>query len=110
MPSDTKPSYLQVHSALEEILGDDLHAKRVTSLAHATLGVIQAGSLAVCMIGHGLAAARDGSSKHATKQVDRLLSNSGIDVDAILARWIPFVLGEETRHQRRHGLDRLRRR
>jgi hypothetical protein len=94
VPSDTKPSYLQVHSALEEILGDDLHAKRVTSLAHATLGVIQAGSLAVCMIGHGLAAARDGSSKHATKQVDRLLSNSGIDVDAILARWIPFVLGE----------------
>ena len=28
-----------------------------------------------------------------TKQVDRLLSNEGIDVDALLARWVPFMVG-----------------
>ena len=27
--------------------------------------------------------------KHAVKQVDRLLSNSGIDVWDIFARWVP---------------------
>ena len=42
------------------------------------LGVLRSASLAVCMIGQGLAAARGLSPgrKHATKQVDRLLSNS----------------------------------
>jgi hypothetical protein len=31
--------------------------------------------------------------KHATKQIDRLLPNSGLDVDALFAVWVPFVLG-----------------
>ena len=31
--------------------------------------------------------------KHAIKQVDRLLSNSAINVDDILVRWVPFVIG-----------------
>jgi hypothetical protein len=31
--------------------------------------------------------------KHATKQVDRLLSNAAINVDDILVRWVPFVVG-----------------
>jgi len=96
MPSDRKPSYLQIHDCLSGVLGEDVHAKRITSLAHATLGVIQSGSLAVCTIGQGLAVARSGSTKHAIKQVDRLLSNGGIDVDAVLARWVPFVVGSRT--------------
>jgi hypothetical protein len=35
--------------------GGDLHAKRIESLAGATLGVMQAASLAVAMIGQALA-------------------------------------------------------
>jgi hypothetical protein len=31
--------------------------------------------------------------KHAVKQVDRLLSNTAINVDDILVRWVPFVIG-----------------
>ena len=31
--------------------------------------------------------------KHATKQVDRLLSSPEIKVDDILVRWVPFVVG-----------------
>jgi len=49
----------------------DLHAKRVLSLANATLGVIETASLAVHAIGHGLALARGRVIKHAIKQVDR---------------------------------------
>ncbi len=37
-------------------------------------------SLAVAMIGQALAQARGLATKHAIKQVDRLLSNNGIDV------------------------------
>lgn len=35
-------------------------------------------------------------TKHAIKQVDRLLSNEGIDVDAALRHWIPHVVGSRT--------------
>ncbi len=45
------------------------------------------------MIGQGLAAARGLNLKHATKQVDRLLSNPMINVDDILVRWVPYVVG-----------------
>src|SRR3954465_4342691 len=58
----------QVRQVLGGVLGHDLHAKRVASLCDATLGVLHGASLAVCTIGHGLAAARGLNSKHATKQ------------------------------------------
>jgi len=58
-------------------------------LAGATLGVMAAASLAVAMIGQALAQARGLVTKHAVKQVDRLLSNNGIDVWDSFARWVP---------------------
>jgi len=86
----------QVKQVLGGMLGQDLHAKRVASLSDATLGVLRSASLAVCAIGQGLAAARGLNPKHATKQVDRLLSNTEIRVDDILARWVPYVVGART--------------
>ena len=35
-------------------------------------------------------------TKHAVKQVDRLLSNEGIDIDAALRHWVPYVVGPRT--------------
>ena len=64
------------------------------SLANATLGVIGSASLAVNTIGQGLALARGRLTKHAVKQVDRLLSNRGIEVDALFMRWVPYVVGQ----------------
>ncbi len=86
-------SFNQVRQVLGGVLEHDLHAKRVDSLCDATLGVLRSASLAVCMIGQGLAAARGLNPKHATKQVDRLLSNPMINVDDILVRWVPYVVG-----------------
>ena len=86
----------QIEQILGGVLGHDLHAKRVDSLCDATLGVLRGASLAVCAIGQGLAAARGLNPKHATKQVDRLLSNPKISVDDILARWVPYVIGART--------------
>jgi Transposase DDE domain len=75
------------------VYGADLHAKRIDSLAGATLGVMQSASLAVAMIGQALAQAKGLVTKHAIKQVDRMLSNNGIDVWDSFARWVPHQIG-----------------
>ncbi len=84
--------FAQVRSFVGEVFGADLHAKRIDSLAGATLGVMQSASLAVAMIGQALALARGLVTKHAIKQVDRMLSNNGIDVWDSFARWVPQQL------------------
>lgn len=86
----------EVRRFLDGVFDGDLHAKRVLSLANATLGVIKTASLAVNTIGHGLALARGLVTKHAIKQVDRLLSNQGINIDAALRHWVPYVVGPRT--------------
>ncbi|MFY0579189.1 hypothetical protein ACN28S_37355 [Cystobacter fuscus] len=45
----------QVHAFLESLFEEDLHAKRVLSLAYSVLGVIHAASLGVHLIGKALA-------------------------------------------------------
>jgi hypothetical protein len=96
MKPDRTLGFDGVHRFLDGLLGDDMHAKRVQSLANATLGVIRTASLAVHTIGQGLALARGLVTKHAVKQVDRLLSNDGIDIDAVLPHWVRHVTGSRT--------------
>jgi len=93
MVSGQSLSFEGIHGFLDTLFGEDLHAKRVKSLAGATLGVIESASLAIGMIGQGLALARGRLTKHAVKQVDRMLSNRGIEVDALLVHWVPYVVG-----------------
>ena len=85
--------FAEVHRFLAGLFEGDLHAKRVLSLANATLGVLKTASLAVHTIGQGLALARGRMTKHAIKQVDRLLSIPGVDIDAVLRHWVPYVVG-----------------
>jgi len=75
------------------LYGSELHAKRVDALAGATLGVMTGASLAVAMIGQALAQARGLVTKHAVKQVDRLMSNAGIGVWDSFSRWVPHQVG-----------------
>ena len=82
--------FQDVRSFLDSVLSEDIHAKRVDSLANAALGVMTGASLAVAMIGRSLAQAL--LTKHAVKQVDRLLSNPGIE--AIFAT--PEMVGART--------------
>jgi hypothetical protein len=93
MKPDHTLGFEGIHRFLDGMLGDEMHAKRVQSLANATLGVVRTASLAVHTIGRGLALARGLVIKHAVKQVDRLLSNDGIDIDAILPHWVHHVAG-----------------
>ena len=84
--------FADIRSFVGEVYGGDLHAKRIDSLAGATLGVMQSASLAVAMIGQAFAQARGSVTKHAIKQVDRMLSNNGIDVWNSFARWVPHQI------------------
>ena len=93
MKPDQAIGYQDVNGFISGLFDGDLHAKRVLSLSNATLGVVRTASLAVCTIGQGLALARGLVTKHAIKQVDRLLSNEAIDIDAALRHWVPFMVG-----------------
>jgi len=84
----------QVMQFLSSLFSEDLHAKRVLSIANAALGAIEAASLSVHAIGLGLAEVRGLSSKHSIKQVDRLLSNGGVNVWELFDSWVPFVLAK----------------
>ena len=82
-----------IQNYLTSLFGSDLHFKRVCSLSLAALGVMTSASLAVAVIGQALAQARGKAAKHAIKQVDRLLSNQGIDVWELFPLWIKETIG-----------------
>src|SRR3954454_11414363 len=85
-----------VRSFLDSVLDEDIHTKRVASLANATLGVMTGASLGVAVIGKSLAQARGLLPKHAVKQVDRLLSNPRIETWDVFASWVPEMVGPRT--------------
>lgn len=81
-------------SFVSDLVGSDIHAKRTLSLSNATVGVLASTSLSIHAIGHGLAYAYGTTSKHSIKQVDRLLSNQGVDLDELFPLWVKDVLGQ----------------
>src|ERR687898_3276400 len=88
--------FQDVRAFLDSILDEDIHTKRVDSLANATLGVMTGASLGVAIIGKSLAQARGLLPKHAIKQVDRLLSNRKLEAWDIFATWVPELVGSRT--------------
>src|ERR671911_1751747 len=80
-----------VRAFLDSVLDNDIHTKRVASLANATLGVMTGASLGVALIGKSLAQAL--LPKHAVKQVDRLLSNRRLEAWDVFATWVPEMVG-----------------
>src|ERR687897_25084 len=88
--------FQDVRVFLDNVLDEDIHTKRVDSLANATLGVMTGASLGVAIIGKSLAQARGLLPKHAIKQVDRLLSNRKLEAWDIFATWVPELVGSRT--------------
>lgn len=83
-----------VERFVRKAVGEDIHAKRVFSLANATLGVMHAAALGVTTIGNALAQVRSLEPRAAVKQVDRLLSNAGVQPWELFGSWVPMVVGE----------------
>lgn len=83
----------QVREQVGEMIGDNMHAKRVDSVADGVTGVLEAASVSIAAIGAGLAANDGLNPKHAIKQVDRLLSNEKLDLDDVFGDWTSYVVG-----------------
>jgi len=77
-----------------ELFDGSIHLKRLQSISDAALGVVAGASLAIPIIGHSLAQARGLVTKHATKQVDRLLSNDKFVVWDYFAYWALNVVAD----------------
>ena len=77
---------------LDALFGLDMHAARIESLANGVSGVLSAAVLSIHAIGHAYAVLGGTKAKSGIKQVDRLLSNPGIDVEVLQKRWMEFVV------------------
>jgi len=73
MPTKKPLSFEGVHQFLRALFADDLHAKRVLSLAGATLGVIESASLAVALKSY--AAAKRKILPHVEHRQSKYLNN-----------------------------------
>lgn len=85
---------LQIAKRVNEIFGDDLHARRVLSLANGVAGTVSAAVLSIHAIGRGYARFTKQLAKHGVKQTDRMLGNPGIQVWDLFRPWTAFVVGE----------------
>lgn len=84
---------IETEAIVEKIFEDNLHKKRQLSLAYGAMGVLGSSSLFLHELGKSMAKARNKNKKHATKQIDRLLSNKGISIWDLSAQWVPYLIG-----------------
>src|SRR5919109_2008574 len=83
----------QVATFVAMLYAEHLHAKRTVSVANGVIGVLFAASLGIHAIGRALAEATGRTRKHAVKQIDRLLSNDGVQLATLFPAWIRYVVG-----------------
>lgn len=95
MKADAANKLVKISTVVEEIYGNSLHKKRQQSISYAAMGVLASESLFLHQIAEGLVDTRGGKKKHATKHVDRLLSNKGISIWELSASWVPYILGKQ---------------
>jgi len=79
-----------------DLLSPAMHTKRARSVANAVVGAMFAGRLSVTELGRSLARVMGTSSKHAIKQIDRLLSNEKFDVEEAFHSTVPWLIGDRS--------------
>jgi len=95
MKAESADKLVKISSVIKEIYKNELHAKRQLSLSYAAMGLLASESLFLHRMAEGLVETRGGMKKHATKQIDRLLSNKGLCVWDLSEPWVRYVLGEQ---------------
>jgi hypothetical protein len=91
--ADVKVDPEYVKTFIQNIFSEDMHAARVLSLSNGVVGVLHAAVLAIHAIGQAYAKLANITPKSGVKQVDRLLSNAGFDMNVVLKPWVKFVIG-----------------
>lgn len=82
---------------IQAVFESELHAKRVLSLANGVAGVLSAAILSLHAIGQAYARLAGIEPRSGVKQVDRLVSNEGIQLAQVLRLWVAFVVGASQR-------------
>jgi hypothetical protein len=77
----------------QHLFDDDVHTKRVKSIANAVTGLLRCAVMSIHAIGRGYAQVAHVEAKSGVKMVDRLLSNPGIRLDVIAPAWVQWVVG-----------------
>lgn len=74
----------------------EMHAKRIESLGNGVAGALNAAMLTIHAIGQAYAAMAHIEASSGVKQLDRLLSNVGVDLTKLFPSWVRFVIGPRT--------------
>jgi len=82
-----------VHRFVDRAVGENLHALRVVSLANGVTGVMTGAVLSLHAIGQAYAKVAHIRPKSGVKQVDRLVGNDGIKIEAVEGAWAAYVVG-----------------
>lgn len=85
-----------IRAFADVLFDEDLHAKRVESLANGVAGVLNAAMMTIHAIGQAYAAIAHIEARSGVKQLDRLLSNVGVALEKLFPGWIRFVVGVRT--------------
>jgi hypothetical protein len=85
-----------IRAFADVLFDEDLHAKRVESLANGVAGVLNAAMMTIHAIGQAYAAIAHIEARSGVKQLDRLLSNVGVTLEKLFPAWIRFVVGVRT--------------
>lgn len=86
-------SETKVRGFVTGLLGDEMHQKRAESIALAVLGCMHSDRLGSASIGTAMATARGKSAKHGIKQVDRLVGNEKLDLEAFFRPYVRWSIG-----------------
>jgi hypothetical protein len=81
---------------VREMFGEELHLATVRSLANGVCGALNASLVSTAAIGRAYAELEGRRDKSGIKQVDRLLSNDGVELADVMALWVKHVVGETT--------------
>ena len=72
---------------------EDMHSQRLDALAGYAEATMRAARAGVHAVGAAYAEVAEIKPRHGVKSFDRLLSNKGLDVEALRPAWAKFVLG-----------------
>lgn len=81
-------SGLRLRAFAEVLFDEDLHAKRVESLANGVAGVLNAAMLTIHAIRRAYAAVASIEARSGVKQIGMLLSNVGVVLEVLFPSWL----------------------
>lgn len=79
---------------VDEVMGTAIHAATRGSLASFSVGLLGAKSMTLHRIGRAMSDAYSLQKKHTTKQIDRFLTHSSIDLNAAQMRLAEYALAD----------------